>query len=112
MTDCVVVYITVPSPEEGEKIARVLVEKRLVACVNIIPGIRSIYHWEGKICDDRELLLIAKTKASLFESLEKEVKKLHSYKVPEIIAVPISAGSSDYINWIEANTANLSPPLL
>ncbi len=106
MTGNIVVLITVSSPEEGEKIARALVEKRLAACVNIVPGLRSIYHWQGNICDDKELLLMAKTTDALFETLTNEVKALHSYKVPEIIALPIVAGSKEYLNWIEENTAN------
>lgn len=104
MTGQIVVYITVSNPDEGEKIAKALVEKRLAACVNMLPGLRSIYHWQGTICDDREMLLIIKSSASLFEAIEKEVKALHSYKVPEIIALPIVAGSMDYLNWINENT--------
>lgn len=100
----IVVFITVSSLEEGEKIAKAVVEKRLAACVNIIPGLRSIYRWQGKICDDGELLLVAKTTGALFERLEKEVKSLHSYKVPEIIALPIIKGSNDYLSWIDENT--------
>ncbi|MEK7850734.1 MAG: divalent-cation tolerance protein CutA [Deltaproteobacteria bacterium] len=104
MSGHIVVLITVSSPEEGEKIAKALLEKRVAACVNIIPGIRSIYRWQGKICDDRELLLMAKTTGVLFERVEKEVKSLHSYKVPEIIALPIIEGSDDYLSWIDENT--------
>lgn len=106
MTEHITVYITVPSPEEGEKIAKALVEKRLAACVNIVPGLRSIYHWQGKICDDRELLLIAKTRDSLFERLEHEVNSIHSYKLPEIIALPIVKGSKEYLDWIDGNTVS------
>lgn len=106
MTGHIVVFITVSSPEEGEKIGRALVEKRLAPCVNIVPGLRSIYRWEGKICDDKELLLIAKTTEGLFKELEHEVKSLHSYKVPEIIALPIVNGSRDYLNWIDENTVS------
>ena len=104
MTGHIIVYITVPSPEEGKKIAKALVEKRLAACVNIVPGLRSIYHWQGKICDEKELLLIAKTRYSLFERLEHELKSIHSYKVPEIIALPIVKGSKEYLDWIYENT--------
>src|SRR3990170_607347 len=104
MTGKIIVLITVSSPEEGEKIAKALIEKRLAACVNILPGLRSIYHWQGKICDDKELLLLAKTRVDVFDILEKEVKALHSYEVPEIIALPIVAGSRDYLNWINENT--------
>lgn len=105
-TGHIVVFITVPSPEEGKKIAKALVEKRLAACVNIVPGLRSIYRWEGKICDDKELLLIAKTTEGLLKVLEQEVKSLHSYKVPEIIALPIVNGSRDYLEWIDENTVS------
>ncbi len=108
-TGHIVVFITVSSPEEGEKIGKALVEKRLAACVNIIPGLRSIYRWEGKICDDRELLLIAKTTEELFKELEQEVKSQHSYKVPEIIALQIVNGSEDYLSWIDENTVNCPP---
>lgn len=104
MTGHIIVYITVPSPEEGKKIAKALVEKRLAACVNIVPGLRSIYHWQEKLCDEKELLLIAKTRDSLFERLEHEVKSIHSYKVPEIIALPIVKGSKEYLDWIYENT--------
>ena len=104
MTGHIIVYITVPSPEEGKKIAKALVEKRLAACVNIVPGLRSIYHWQEKICDEKELLLIAKTRDTLFERLEHEVKSIHSYKVPEIIALPIVKGSKEYLDWIYENT--------
>src|SRR4030065_104395 len=104
MTGHIIVYITVPSPEEGEKIAKTLVEKRLVACVNIVSGLSSIYHWQGKICDEKELLLVAKTRDSLFKRLEHEVKSIHSYKVPEIIALPIVKGSKEYLDWIYENT--------
>lgn len=104
MAGHIVVLITVSSPEEGEKIAKALVEKRVAACVNIVPGLRSIYHWQGKICDDKELLLVAKTTGTLFERLEKEVKSLHSYKIPEIVALPIIKGSDDYLSWIDENT--------
>jgi len=104
MTGHIVVLITVPSSEEGEKIAKALVEKRLVACVNIVPGLSSIYHWQGKICDEKELLLVAKTRDSLFERLKHEVKSIHSYKVPEIIALPIVKGSKEYLDWIDEST--------
>lgn len=104
MPDHIVVYITVPSPEEGERIAKALVEKKLASCVSIVPGLRSIYRWQGKICDERELLLIAKTRGPLFERLEVEVKSYHSYKVPEIIGVPIVKGSKEYLDWIDENS--------
>jgi periplasmic divalent cation tolerance protein len=100
-TDKIVVLITAPSEEEGVKIATALVDERLAACVNIVPGLRSIYRWEGKICDDREVLLMAKTKSSAFEKLKDRVQSLHPYTTPEIIAIPVTAGFEDYLKWVD-----------
>lgn len=100
-TEKSVVLITAPNEDEAVKIARTLIETRLAACVNIIRNIRSIYKWEGKIEDDSEVLMIVKTRKSLFNSLLAKVKELHSYSVPEVIALPIVEGSEDYLNWIE-----------
>ncbi|WP_457641745.1 divalent-cation tolerance protein CutA [Persephonella sp.] len=97
----VVVYITTPDENTARTIAKELVEKKLAACVNIVKGINSIYFWQGNIEDDDECLLIIKTRINLFESLENFVKSLHPYTVPEIIAIPIVAGSKDYLNWID-----------
>jgi periplasmic divalent cation tolerance protein len=104
MTDFIVVFVTVSSRDEGKKIASALLEERLVACVNIIPSINSIYRWQGKICDDEEILLIIKTRSELFGKLQEKVKSLHSYKVPEIIALPIIFGSQSYLDWIKEET--------
>jgi periplasmic divalent cation tolerance protein len=100
-TSAIIVLITASSTEEAENIAKSLVEDKLVACVNIIPQIKSIYWWEGKICKDEELMLISKTKQSLFKAVMDRVTLLHSYEVPEIISFPISEGSPEYLNWIE-----------
>ena len=100
MSDPIVVLVTCSSEEEAYKIAGTLVEERLAACVNILSSIRSIYRWEGKICDDRECLLIVKTDKQRFEDLEQKVKVLHSYSVPEIIALPIVRGSLPYLKWL------------
>jgi len=97
----IIIFITAPSEEEAKKIATTLVEEKLVACVNIIPKIYSIYWWENKVCQEDELMLIAKSKQSLFPSIMDRVKSLHSYKVPEIISFPISEGLAKYLNWIE-----------
>lgn len=105
MTGYLVVYITVPSSETGEKIVNTLVEKRLAAGASIVPGLSSVYHWQGKICNETELLLIAKTRDSLFERLEQEVKSIHPYQVPEIIALPIIKGSREYLDWIDESTS-------
>lgn len=96
----IVVFITAPKQEEAEKIARALVEAKLAGCVNILKNVRSIYTWEDKIEDEREVLMMVKTKKDLFGPLEQKVKGLHSYSVPEIIAVPILEGSADYLRWL------------
>ena len=101
----IVVMITVPSKEVGEQIANALLEQNLAACVNIISPIRSLYMWEGKICDDEELLLIVKSRAELFEDqLVPAVQAAHPYDVPEIIALPILMGSKSYLDWIDGST--------
>ena len=104
MPDHRVVLVTCGSEEEALKIAHALVEDHLVACVNLLTPIRSIYRWEGKIWDEKEWLLIIKTQAKRFDELEKRVKSLHSYAVPEIISLPIVEGSSPYLTWIRENT--------
>jgi periplasmic divalent cation tolerance protein len=101
----ILVFITVPSQEVAQQIANTLMESNLAACVNIIPGISSIYHWQGGVEQDSELLLIVKTKKALFEQLETMVISNHPYDLPEIIAMPIVLGSEDYLNWIENETA-------
>jgi len=104
-TEEVVVFITAPDEEGAVRIARALVEARLAACVNIIGSVRSIYTWQGKIEDDTEVLLIVKTRGELFEPLSAKVRELHSYSVPEIIALPIIKGSGDYLEWIREVTS-------
>lgn len=98
--DAIVVFITAPTEDEATTIARALVEEKLAGCVNIVRNVRSIYRWEGKIEDDQEVLMIAKTRQELFASLANRVKQLHSYSVPEIIAAPIIAGSENYLAWL------------
>ena len=104
MSAPIVVFVTCGSEEEALKIANALVESRLAACANLVAPIRSIYRWKGKIWDEKEWLLIIKTEMHRFEELEKRVKSLHSYSVPEIISLPIVEGSSAYLNWIRENT--------
>lgn len=104
VSDYIVVFVTCGSEEEASKIAHALVEEKLAACANMISPLRSIYRWEGKICDEKEWLLVIKTRQSRFKDLAKRVKALHSYTVPEIIAVPIIEGFPAYLNWIEENT--------
>ena len=104
MPDFLSVHITVSSKAEAEKIARALVEGHLAACVNIVPEIRSIYRWEGKVEAAHEVLLLAKTRADLFPALAEKVKDLHSYSCPCIVAEPISAGYQPYLDWIKDAT--------
>ncbi len=101
MSQPIVVSVTCGSEDEALKIANALVEERLAACANLISPIRSIYRWEGKIWDEKEWLLIIKTQSHRFEELEKRVKSLHSYSVPEIISIPIVEGSQPYLKWLE-----------
>ncbi len=96
----IAVYITASNEDEAAKIAKALVEAKLAACVNIIRNIRSIYSWQGKIEDDAEVLMIAKTQRRLFVALSAKVRELHSYTVPEIIALPIIEGTEDYLKWL------------
>jgi periplasmic divalent cation tolerance protein len=97
-----VVLITASDREEAARIATALVGEGLAKCVNIVPDIRSIYLWQGKLEDGPESLLVAKTKKSGFHALLKRVKELHSYNVPEIIALPIVEGSEDYLKWLDS----------
>jgi periplasmic divalent cation tolerance protein len=94
------VYITCKNKIEAKKIGLFLVKKRLAACCNIFP-IESIYWWQGKILNDKEVVLIVKTLKRNFKKVEKEVKKLHSYKVPCILEIPIRNGDSDYLKWLQ-----------
>ncbi|MDA8078746.1 MAG: divalent-cation tolerance protein CutA [Nitrospiraceae bacterium] len=105
MTDYVVVLITASGEEEAGKIAHALVSGRLAACVNIMKNIRSIYRWQGKVEDEAEALMIAKTRRSLLADLTARVKELHSYTVPEVIALPILEGSGDYLRWLGEETS-------
>jgi len=104
LTDEIAVFITAPSEDMAAAIARSLVEARLAACANIIRGIRSIYTWQGKVQDDPETLMIVKTRRDLFDGIKSKVKELHSYEVPEIVALPIVAGSEDYLRWLREST--------
>jgi periplasmic divalent cation tolerance protein len=103
------VSITTGSAEEAERIAEALVQERLAACVNIVPAITSIYRWQGEVHRDSEVLLIAKSRPELFESLAARVKEMHSYEVPEIIALPIVAGSKAYLKWIDESVRGRAP---
>ena len=101
MTDKIVVLSTCGSSEEAEGIARKLVEERLAACVNVIGGARSFYRWKGAIESADEFLLVIKTSRDLFERLRTVLEGAHSYELPEVLALPVLAGSPAYLNWLE-----------
>lgn len=103
LPDAVVVLITAGSREEAVRLADLLVVARLAACVQILPEIESVYHWEGKVERAPETLLFAKTTRSAFPALEAAVRALHSYQTPEIVALDITAGSAPYLDWLTAN---------
>jgi periplasmic divalent cation tolerance protein len=98
----IVVFITVKNAEEAQKIAKALLKRRQVACVNIVPGVTSHFWWKDKLDSAAECLVIAKSKESLLPEIIKSVRKTHSYSIPEIIALPIIDGSREYLEWIDS----------
>jgi periplasmic divalent cation tolerance protein len=104
VADEIIVLITASSEDEAEKISKALVDERLAACVNIVPKIRSLFFWNEMTQDEHETLLIAKSRHPLLEQLIARVKSLHSYTVPEILALPIIGGSGDYLAWLKETT--------
>ncbi len=101
MSGFIVVYVTVESAEEGKRLASALVEERLAACVNRLGPVQSTYRWKGQVERSEEHLLIIKTSEGLFGRLKKRVQELHSYSVPEVIALPIVDGNESYLKWLE-----------
>jgi len=98
-----VVLITAPNQEVARSLARALVEERLAACVNLVPGLTSIYRWQGEVVEDQEVLLLVKTTTFAFPRLKERVLALHPYTVPEIIALPIAEGHGAYLDWLREN---------
>ncbi|MFB6306163.1 MAG: divalent-cation tolerance protein CutA [Flavobacteriales bacterium] len=98
------VYITTRDEQEAEKVGSSLIKGKLAACVNIIPGMRSMFWWEGKVDSDNETILIAKTKASLIDQVTEHVKSVHSDDCPCVIALPIENGNPDFLKWIDEET--------
>src|SRR5947209_20434129 len=103
MSEARIVLSTAGSAEEARKIAQALVERRLAACVNIVPQIESVYRWQDKVENATEWLLIIKTQAAAFERVRDAIKELHSYELPECVMLEITAGSEQYLSWIAAN---------
>ena len=103
------VYITTARVEEARRIGRALVEERLAACANIVPGMESIYHWQGAVVEDKEVLLIVKTRADLVDAAIDKVKALHSYTCPCVVALPILTGNPAYLEWLGHETREPTP---
>src|ERR1035437_2891905 len=103
MTDKIVVLTTCAVESDAQCMARALVDGRLAACVNVVPGVRSFYHWKGKTESSEEYLLIVKTSRDLFGALRAEMEKLHPYELPELLEIPVVAGSEDYLGWLHSN---------
>lgn len=98
-----VLLVTAPEGAPAETLARALVAEGLAACVNRVPGVQSTYRWEGQVRDDRETLLVIKTTAPAYPALERRIRELHPYDVPEVIALPIALGSEPYLSWLDAS---------
>jgi periplasmic divalent cation tolerance protein len=103
MTDAIIVLVTAPTVDKAAELARALVEEELAACGNVVPGLRSIYRWEGKVHDEAEALLILKTRAPLFEALRQRVVALHPYQCPEVLRLDVEEGHAPYLRWIRDN---------
>ena len=104
MSEAVIAFSTIDSEKEAQKIAKALVESKLAACVNLIPGVTSIYEWQNEICEEREILMVIKTSAARVEELKATMEELHPYEVPELVVCPIIDGLHDYLGWVFKNT--------
>ena len=104
-TDAIVVMTTLASTDDAVKLVQTLLERRLVACGSVLPGVRSLYRWNGKIADEPEVIVYLKTRAARLESLEVAFAELHPYKVPELLALPVTGGLAKYLTWINAETS-------
>jgi len=102
MTEMLLAFSTFGSEEEAARVVRTLVEERLIACGNLIPGVRSLYRWQGKLADEREVVAIMKTRKQDWAVLLSRLHELHSYDTPELVAVRIAAGAPKYLAWLEA----------
>lgn len=101
----IVIYCTVPNKREGREIAKRLIEYKLVACVNIIDKVESVFSWDGEMCEEKEALMIIKTRKDHFTKINHAIQKLHSYNVPEVIAMPVAHADETYLKWIEHETS-------
>jgi periplasmic divalent cation tolerance protein len=104
MPDALLIFCTCPDAESAARIARTLVDERLAACVNRLPGVTSVYRWQGEVHEDSEVLLLIKTRGELFEPLRARLVALHPYEVPEVIALEVAAGHAPYLDWLRRET--------
>jgi len=104
VTDALLVFTTLPTADKAAEIAKVLVEEKLVACVNVLPAVRSIYRWQGKLHDENEVLVLLKTRAEHLERLKLRLLEVHPYELPEVLAVPIESGYQPYLEWLAGET--------
>ncbi|MGE5546527.1 MAG: divalent-cation tolerance protein CutA [Solirubrobacterales bacterium] len=104
MTDTTLIYITAANEDDARRLGQTLVEERLAACANILPGITSVYWWEGRLNEDREVALLLKTRADLVDGLIARARELHSYTCPCVVALPITAGNPAFLEWVKAET--------
>lgn len=100
----IVIYCTVPSKKEGKEIAKLLIQQNLAACVNIIDKVESVFSWDGQIMEEKEAMLIIKSKQDLFNKINHTIQKMHSYNIPEVIAIPILQADATYLKWIDHET--------
>lgn len=104
-SDAVVILTTLSTEEDAVKLVRALLERRLVACGTITPKVRSLYRWEGKVADEQEVVVLLKTRSGCLDALKKSFTELHPYKVPELLALPVTGGLDRYLQWINAETS-------
>jgi periplasmic divalent cation tolerance protein len=106
-TEPLVVLCTCPDEATAGRIARALVEERLAACANALPGVVSTYRWKGELQEDREVLLLIKSNAGVWDALETRIRELHPYELPEVVAVPIVRGSAAYLSWLQSASSGV-----
>ena len=104
VAECALIYITAETREQAFEIARTLVAERLVACANVVPQIFSFYWWEGRLCEEQEALIVAKTTADKCDKVVARVRELHTYQVPAVLCLPVTGGNPDFLAWVRAET--------
>ena len=103
-TDAIVVMTTLATVEDAVTLVKALLERRLIACGSVLPGVRSLYRWQGKVADEQEVVVLLKTRSARLETLKLAFEELHPYKVPELLALPVTAGNARYLEWINGET--------